>query len=150
MSHRLELSIQHAFNKTIDFETNLRIVTEHIDKTINRVYTFYNSYGYKRIAHLKETCEKNKLKYFSLGKIINIRWIASDFNAMKALNNMWRNIVDDLDQIAKGDDFEEKTKSKADKIRPKLIGKYFLLLFHFLYDIVNHLFLLLMNIGLQC
>lgn len=139
MSHRLELSIQHAFNQTIDFETNSRIVSEYIDSTINKVYSFYNSYGYKRIAHLKDTCERNGFKYYALSKIIHIRWIASDFKAMKALSIMWRMIVEDLDAITNGRDFETKTRNKAEILRPKLMGKYFLLLFHFLFDIVNEL-----------
>ncbi|XP_031639159.1 E3 SUMO-protein ligase KIAA1586-like, partial [Contarinia nasturtii] len=97
MSHRLELVIKHAFEKLIDEETNHRIVSEYLDKTINQIHKFYNAQGYKRLTHLKQTCKANKEKFYSLSKIIEIRWIASDYRAMKSLNFMWDMIVKDLE-----------------------------------------------------
>lgn len=136
MSHRLELVIQQAFNKTDEQNSK---VSEYLDKTINKVYTFYSTQGYKRVTHLKETCDRYNKKFYSLSKIIPIRWIASDYKAMKALNAMWDMIVDDLNEIAQDKLFTEKTRTKAKNLRPKLIGKNFLLLFHFLFDVVNQL-----------
>lgn len=62
MSQRLELVIQHAFDKTIDYEQYTKIFSQYLDKTINKVYTFYS--GYKRIIHLKQTCDKHNQKLF--------------------------------------------------------------------------------------
>lgn len=138
MSHRLELVITKAFNKTTDKEKPKK-VSEYLDKTINKVYSFYNTQGYKRVTHLKQTCKTYKQKFYSLSKIIQIRWIASDYKAMNSLNSMWEMIVDDLNEISKDRQFTQKTRNKAEKLRPKLIGKHFLLLFHFLFDIVNEL-----------
>lgn len=138
MSHRLELVIQHAFNKTMDKEKTKK-VSQYMDKVINKVYKFYNTQGYKRTTHLKETCAINNHKYYSLSKIISIRWIASDYKAMKALNAMWEAIVVDLNEISKDKQFTQVTRDKAADLKPKLIGKHFLLLFHFLFDVVNEL-----------
>lgn len=137
MSHRLELVIKHAFNKSTDQGTT--IVSEYLDKTINKVYTFYNAQGYKRSSHLKQTCNERNQQFYSLSKIITIRWIASDFKAMKALNRMWGVVVVDLGEIAKDRSFLRKTRDKAANLRSKLLGKNFLLLFNFLYDVVNEL-----------
>lgn len=138
MSHRLELVITKAFNRTIDKEKS-KIVSEYLDKTINKVYSYYNTQGYKRVSHLKETYETHKHKFYSLSKIIQIRWIASDYKAMNALSSLWEMIVIDLREISKDKKFALKSRNKAEKLRPKLIGKHFLLLFHFLFDIVNEL-----------
>lgn len=58
---------------------------------------------------------------------------------MSALNSMWEMIVNDLHEISKDKQFTLKSRNKAEKLRPKLIGKHFLLLFHFLFDVVNEL-----------
>lgn len=141
MSHRLELVIKHAFEKLIvmDSEPNTKIVSEYLDKTINKVYTFYNAQGYKRATHLKQTCAANNHQVYSLSKIIEIRWIAFDYKAMKALHSMWSIIIIDLHEIANDRSFLQKTRDKAQNLRTILSGKYFLLLFHFLFDIVNEL-----------
>lgn len=46
MSHRLELLIKNDFNKLIDYEHETKIISEYLDKTINKVYSFYNAQGY--------------------------------------------------------------------------------------------------------
>lgn len=139
MSHRLELLIKNAFNKLINYELKTKIISEYLDKTINKVYSFYNAQGYKRKSHLKQTCNVNNQKMYSLSKIISIRWIASDYKAMKALNSMWSMIVIDLSEIGSDRTFIQKTRDKAIKLKSKLLGKHFLFLFHFLFDIVNEL-----------
>lgn len=58
---------------------------------------------------------------------------------MKALNSMWSMIVIDLGEIANDQSFIQKTRDKAISLKSKLLGKHFLFLFHFLFDVVNEL-----------
>lgn len=139
MSHRLELAIQHAFDQLIQFDDNKKIISEYLDETINKVYKFYNAQGSKRITHLKQTCDKHMEKFYSLSRIIQIRWIASDYKAMKAVNSMWNMLVEDLNTIGNDNEFDAKTKNKAIQLSTRLTGKYFLILFNFLFDIINEL-----------
>lgn len=51
MSHRLELLIKNAFNKMSNSEQQTKSISENVDKTINKLYSFYNAQGYKRKTH---------------------------------------------------------------------------------------------------
>lgn len=59
--------------------------------------------------------------------------------SMKSLDSMWKMLVLDLDEIAKDTSFTTERRDKASDLRPRLIGKLFLLMFHFLFDVVNEL-----------
>lgn len=144
MAHRLELAVQHAFESMKNLQDMNRI-SEYLDKTISKTYSFYNGYGHKRKTHLKQTCEKIKIKFYALSNIIQIRWVASDYNALRAIYRMWDGLVIDLNEIENEVDFERKTKDDAKKLQNKLIGKIFLIMFHFVYDILNELAIVSQN-----
>lgn len=54
MAHRLELTVNHAFEVMTNRE-NMNKINEYLDKTISKTYSFYNGYGHKRKNHLKQT-----------------------------------------------------------------------------------------------
>lgn len=139
MAHRLELTIQHAFESMKNLE-NMNKLNDYLDGTITKTYSFYNGRGFKRMHHLKLTSQKYNKKFYALSAIISIRWVASDFYAMKAIHRMWKPLVEDLYEIQnESSEFDEKTKIAARKRRTALIGKNFLLMFYFVFDIVNEL-----------
>lgn len=144
MAHRLELTVQHAFESMKD-RPNMNQMNEYLDKIITKTYTFYNSYGHKRKTHLKQTCSKYNEKFYALSNIISIRWVASDYKAMKAIYKMWKLLVLDLGEIGRNKEFELKTKTEAKQRRSELIGKNFLIMFHFMYDILNELSIVSQN-----
>lgn len=47
MSYRLELTLYHALD-TISKNNNMNKISEYIDKTITKTYSFYNGYGFKK------------------------------------------------------------------------------------------------------
>lgn len=139
MAHRLELAIQHAFDSMKDIE-NMNKISYYLDDTIKKTYSFYNGQGFKRKNHLRVTCDKYNKKFYSLSDVIAIRWVASDYSAMKSIHSMWKALVHDLHEIEFDSvEFEVKTRQKANKRRSKLIGKHFLLMFYFIFDIVSEL-----------
>lgn len=144
MAHKLELAVKHAFDSMKNLP-NMNKLNEYLDKTISKTYSFYNGYGHKRKTHLKQTCEKYNQKFYALNNIIPIRWVASDFNALTAIYRMWKALVHDLGEIGKDREFEDKTKIEATKRRRELIGKNFLIMFHFVYDILNELSIVSQN-----
>lgn len=118
----------------------MNAMASYLDNTIRKTYSFYNGQGFKRKNHLKQTCEKNSVKFYSLSDIIAIRWVASDQSAMKKIHIMWRALVKDLKEIENDNtEFEEKTRIKAKRIGNKLVGKNFLAMFYFIFDILNEL-----------
>lgn len=115
----------------------MNTISSYLDNTLRKTYSFYNGQGFKRKSHLKVTCETHNIKFYSVSDIIAIRWVASDYNAMKSIHSMWKALVEDLRLIENDStkEFEPKTRIKANKIRTSLVGKNFLAMF----DILNEL-----------
>lgn len=136
LAHRLELAVHHALNSMKNIAT-MNQISNYLDDTIRKTFSFYNK-GFKRKSHLKATCETFKIKFHSLSDIISIRWVASDYHAMKSIHSMWKALVEDLLLIENDDKaFDTNTKLKAKKIGTNLIGKNFLAMFYFMFDIMN-------------
>lgn len=141
MAHRLELAIQHSFE--ID-DLFVSTVGRKIESYINSVYSFYNEKTHKRKTHLKSTADRiykntNKKRYYELIYIFQVRWIASNYKAMNIIYNMFEAIVIDLTEISEDRTFPAATREKAATMKKTGIGKNFLILFHFLFDIVHEL-----------
>lgn len=137
MAHRLELAIQHSF----EVEGAISNMGKNIDTLINSIYSFYNDKSHKRKTHLKTTAERLKVKFIELIYIFDVRWIASNYRAMKKINDMWKALTTDLNEISTSTDreFPPATKEKAKKLKDCLIGKNFLPLYHLLFDITYEL-----------
>lgn len=119
---------------------NMNKISDYLDRTTKKTYSFYNGKGFKRKNHLKETCDKNNIKFYSLSDVITIHWVASDYNAMKSIHNMWKALVHDLREIeVDSKEFDSKTREKAKKRKLELTGKHFLIMFHLIFDIVSEL-----------
>lgn len=76
---------------------------------------------------------------YELNGIIQIRWVASDYNAIRAIHRMWKPLVVDLYDIENNANFDPKTKTKAKKRRYHLLGKNFLIMFHLIFDVLNEI-----------
>ena len=85
-------------------------------------------------------------KVTKLSDIISIRWVASDYHAMKSIHSMWQALINDLSAIGKENTvFELKTREKAKKLVTKLTGNFFLVMFYFIFDILNELAIISQN-----
>lgn len=96
-------------------------ITNNVERTMNAVYTYYGGLGHKRKTHLKQTTDKMRRKFYELKKIIEIRWITIDYNAMKALSSMWYIIVKDLSDIANDKVFSPTSREKAKSLKIRLM-----------------------------
>lgn len=113
---------------------------------MNEIYSFYNGGCHNRKTHLKQ---KKIRKFYHLKKIIDIRWITSDYNSMKALHTMRDIVIRDLEDIEKDMHFSADTRIKAAKFREKLLGKQFLVLFNLFYGIVSELSVLSLDMQIR-
>lgn len=137
LAHRLELAVEHAFNSLTN-TVQMNKISEYLDKTIRKIHSFYDK-GFKRKNNLKTTCQTLKIKFVALSDIIPIRWVASDFHAMMSIHRMWIALVKDFELIEKDKTFQIETKVKARMLKAKIIGKNFLAMFYFIFDIMNEL-----------
>lgn len=131
MAHRLELSIVKALQSVQYFEK--------FDALINNLFQFYNLNNSKRKSHLKETASKMKKKMYALNYIYHVRWISSELSSINNLKKMWPVIINDLEIIEESTQFDQKSRNLADKLLSQIKGKFFLVILHFLCDVLHHL-----------
>lgn len=110
-----------------------------MEKFINRIYSFYNDRTHKRKTHLKNTADRiyknTDKRFYELIYIFQVRWIASNYQAMRKIHNMLEALAIDLQEISTDASFSQPSRDKALGLRTILIGKNFLVLFNFLFDI---------------
>lgn len=131
MAHRLELAIEKAFKSIPYFE--------RFEKFINELFQFYNLNSSKRKSHLKETANMMKKKMYALNYIYHIRWISSELKSITNLKKMWAVIVEDLKLISESPKFDKSTQNLAKKLVQQFKGKNFLIILHFISDVLHHL-----------
>lgn len=128
MAHRLQLAIGNAFATDPFFE--------ELDNTVNFAYAFYNR-GEKREAHLRATAITMNVNYYRLTYIYDVRWVSSQVSAMTSIHLMWSVIITDLNAIKNDNSFSETTKQKARKLLRTLTGREFMVIFHFVLDVLQ-------------
>lgn len=109
------------------------------EEVLNSIYKFYYQHGHKRKAHLKDLTNELHMAYYELNYVYKTRWIASEQTAVERLKKMWLPIVKDLEAIQISSNFDAKSKESASDIENKLKGKQFVLLLHFMSDVLESL-----------
>ncbi len=128
MAHRVHLSIRRAFS-TFTF-------MNHFESAINGIYTFYYSHGHKRRNHLWNFAGGQILE---LSYIFETRWISSELSAIKRVIHNYKVLLGDLNELKISEDFDAKTQRTAAGMYTQLTDRYFIILLHFMADILNHL-----------
>lgn len=130
MAHRLELAIVKSF-KIIPYFARF-------EKFINDLFQFYNLNSSKRKAHLKETANMMKKKLYALNYIYHVRWISSELQSITNLKKMMPVIVNDLEIVRESPQFDKSTQDLASKLVNQFKGKNFLVILHFISDVLHH------------
>lgn len=128
---RAHLAIEKAFQTIPYFKS--------FEKFINDLFQFHNKNSSKKKAHLKETANILKRKMYALNYIYHIRWISSELKSITNLKKMWFILVKDLEIIKESPNFDQSTQDWASKFEGQLKGKFFIVILHFISDILNHL-----------
>ncbi len=132
MAHRLDLAIARAWKGKDFFKA--------MNTEVNNVYYFYNNKKYKRLAHYKETAKALDEKYYSLGVIFQVRWIASQFRALNNIKTAYKTVALSLEAIvADRENFDTDTRATATGIHARFKTREFVLLLHFLLDVTSSL-----------
>jgi hypothetical protein len=131
LAHRLQLALSHATKEVEYFEL--------FENVINGIHNFYMSRSHKRFNHLKKEALELGEKIFSLNYIFKIRWVASELQAIKKIRSMWYVITFDLDDISHDPEFDQNTKDLAAKYLKVFTDKNFVIILHFIIDILEDL-----------
>ena len=131
MAHRLHLAIRKGF-KSVPYYKKF----EHL---VNEIHNFYFRHGHKRKAHLRELASVLNEHLYQLSYIFEVRWISSEFAALKRLNDSWHLLVLDLDSISMDSSFSESTRAQAKGLSRELKDKFFLLILEFTLDMLKNL-----------
>lgn len=78
-------------------------------------------------------------KFYELIYIFQVRWIASNYRAMRKIYIMWKVLATDLAQISIDTSFNIVARQKAGHLKKTLIAKNFLVLYYSLFDITYEL-----------
>ena len=125
VAHRLELDVLDS----IKFDLYLK----EFDDGINKIFKFYY-YSPTRRRELRDLAKLFKDEFKQLGRLKNIRWIASRERALKLLEINYKILVFDLESKSYGTD---ETSKKALGYLNFLKNPTFLFYLHFFEDLVE-------------
>ena len=129
MAHRLHLAMRKAV-KSVPYY-------RQFEDLVNEVHNFYNRHGHKRKAHLRELAQVLNEQIYEFNYIFEIRWVTSEFTALKKLNSSWNLAVTDLNSISADRSFHENTRAQARGIAERLSDRNFMLIFQFTCDVLQ-------------
>ena len=132
LAHRLHLAIRNVFQSKKEFKYMF-----HFESLLKKLYQFYYNKGHKRKAHLREMMEDVDEEIFTLNNILEVRWIASEKSAVDRVIRHYPVIIKHLMEVSESGGFDKKTKQSAKNIKNKLIEKNFVVLLHFLADLLG-------------
>lgn len=93
----------------------------------------------KRKIHLRETAKGLDTDFYELSYIYRTRWISSEFHAINNLKRMWLSVSRDLNLISYDRTFKIDVRDKTQSLRSVILGKHFLVILNFVFDVLKHL-----------
>ncbi|MBV8803319.1 MAG: hypothetical protein JO131_10240, partial [Gammaproteobacteria bacterium] len=85
------------------------------------------------------TAEKMERVYYEFNNIFNVRWIASEQNALYRIHKSYPQLMEDLSELIKESSTNAHTKHEAQGLFSYLANCSFLAFFYFIYDTINDL-----------
>ncbi len=130
MAHRLDLSIEWAVEKgTMPY-------FNRFDNLLNSIYTFYQSRGSKRFQHLQNMADDLGIRLRRLKYWFGVRWSASHYGAVRAVENDYSAIYRDLDEMSKDTSFTVSTRKKAAELFESIQDQSFVITLKLYKDIL--------------
>jgi hAT family C-terminal dimerisation region len=139
MAHKMQLVITHAFEKIPGFKN-------HLENTINGIYSFYNDKSFKRKESFIKTAEELGNTFYEVNYIYSSRWVASEFNAVNRIRANYRSLVHNMQSIAEDKSYNTEISAKASGFRNILLHPRFFVMLLFTLDVLQ----LVQKTSLQC
>lgn len=111
MAHRLQLTIGYAW-KSNSAPRSIKNSMNYMEKLTNGIYSFFHSA--KRAGILTEATKAFEEYFYVLNYIFEVRWVASEFEAVRKIFDMFSSIIASLERIAGAEDeFDNDAKVRA-------------------------------------
>ena len=114
LAHRLELVAEHAFSEVVTTR-NINL-WKLLTNSINGIANVFGTTAVKRKNLLVETCKDMNIEFYALRRIFEVRWAASQYDAIRAVllnyGCIWRTL---LKWSSFDDPREARSKDTADE-----------------------------------
>lgn len=130
MSHRLELAVS-------DCAKSVKGIQQFI-KFVGCIYTFY-SMSPKNVRALSEICSELDIIMLKVGKVFDVRWVASSFKTVRAIWQNYEALYKHFDAESKVESRIATQKAKCKRIRLAMSSTSFVLNLGLLYDVLREL-----------
>ena len=118
----------------------------HLESTINGIYSFYNDKSFKRKESFIKTAEELGNTFYEVNYIYSSRWVASKFNAVNRIRANYRSLVHNMQSIAEDNSYNTEISAKASGFRNTLLHPRFFVMLLFTLDVLQ----LVQKTSLQC
>ena len=128
LSHKIQLSLKEVTKKT-KYHREMEVL-------LNLLHNFYGDH--KKNTHYHQTGKYLGLKVLNLKRIMDVRWVTSEVQAIKTFQRVWVILSKDLNEIANDRDFDPKrvAQPKAGRLYRQVTNRSVLLYMHFFWDMV--------------
>lgn len=103
LNHRLELAVGDTLNDIT--------ATNHFKLFLDSLYTLYSRFP-KNQVELKEHCKSLNKIFLKIGKVLDVRWIASSFRTISVIWKIYPALYNHLVQASQDKFLDGKIKSK--------------------------------------
>lgn len=130
MNHRLELAVCDSIK-----DVN---ATNHFKSFMDSLYVLYNASS-KNQNELKNICNDLDTLFLKVGRVLDVRWVASSLRAVKVVWTMYEALCNHFSNASSDPNRDCKTRSKYSGLRKRLASPEFLLDLGLMCDCLNEL-----------
>lgn len=130
MNHRLELAISDAVK-----DVN---ATNHFKSFMDSLYVLYSA-SPKNQNELKNICNDLDTMFLKVGRVLDVRWVASSSRAAKVVWKMYEGLCNHFSNASSDPNKDSKTRAKYSGLRKRLASPEFLLDLGLMCDCLNEL-----------
>lgn len=118
MNHRLELAVGDSIKDVY--------ATNHFKSLLDSLYELYNA-SPKNQNELKNICNDLDILFLKVGRVLDVRWVASSFRAVNIVWKMYQALCDNFSNASSDMNRDSKTRGKYSGLRKKLACPEFVL-----------------------
>ncbi|KAL4148664.1 hypothetical protein QTP88_002837 [Uroleucon formosanum] len=130
MNHRLELAVSDAVK-----DVN---ATNHFKSFMDSLYVLYNA-SPKNQNELKNICNNLDTMFLKVGRVLDVRWVASSSRAVKVVWKMYEGLCNHFSNASSDSNRDSKTRAEYSGLRKRLASPEFLLDLGLMCDCLNEL-----------
>ncbi|CAI6367147.1 unnamed protein product [Macrosiphum euphorbiae] len=130
MNHRLELAVNDSVKDVT--------ATNHFKAFLDSLYALYNR-SPKNQNELKTICTELDMIFLKVGRVLDVRWVASSYRAVQAIWKIFPALYNHLYNASNDTTKDKKTQSKYTGLYKKLGSPQFVLDLALMCDILKEL-----------